>query len=271
MQKSTLIKLYKAHTQTKPVAWPLEGISPSEWVERIVQPSLSNLTGLNVTFDKPFKYGLRPETKKDERYQFLGVLRIYAKFVNTHWDKGYRNHVDDSVEGEVSLFWVVMPLTNEWGVASIPNNPCSYPSSYRNDIKPAEDLSDLRYFRSIEDMAALLGSINTALNDDVLKLQKNGKVRALKINAVKAQIQQIANAERFSFYIETTARCITILIKLEGRNQLRISVPFTEFEQVLPELRDVVLRLRSLNQRHIHCKTEQQTHSPRTAWIDPES
>jgi hypothetical protein len=90
----------------------------------------------------------------------------------------------------------------------------------------------------------------------------------LQLQAITARLKQIANEEGFEFYVESTKLLIRIGIRLEGNTEILLSVPFSEFENALPELRGMVVNLRALSQRRIRFKTQQQ--SRHTSWITPD-
>ena len=82
-------------------------------------------------------------------------------------------------------------------------------------------------------------------------------------------MRQIANEERFAFRIATTARLIKIEVRLDENNQLTLSVPFTEFENALPQLREMIVNLRALHQRRVRFKTHQCGYRS-GSWIEPD-
>jgi hypothetical protein len=128
---------------------------------------------------------------------------------------------------------------------------------------------ELRYLASPEALRALLEALLEPLWQQAFKEQKVTKVRNLQTQAVQAQIRQLANEEQFAFNVTTTARLIQIAVRLDSNNQLTISVPFSEFENVLPQLRETVIHLRALHQRRIRFKTHQCPYGG-GRWIEPE-
>jgi len=272
MQKNLLTQLCAKHTLALPVPWPLDGMSSPEWINTVIKPLLADQAGVRAVFNEPTTWQLK-ELREQSRYHYIGTIRLDSHTVTAHGLDPFlhRSIASDPALG-IPLFWVGTADPGRFAVASGTLLEGTWRTNYGNGVKkPASDLSDLRYFANVAAIAGLLADLVGVLSEKLLQIQKKTRVRTLQVSAIKAQVQQIANVERFAFSIRTSARLIIILVRLEGSKQIRISVPFTEFENALPELRDTILKLRWLSQRGISFRTEQQPYRrSEITWTEPE-
>ncbi len=76
---------------------------------------------------------------------------------------------------------------------------------------------------------------------------KREKVRDLKAQAIIAQVRQLAKAEQFDFVTQTDTQKLKLFVKLSDREAIEIHIPFTQFQQILPQLRTTIASLRELH------------------------
>ncbi len=76
---------------------------------------------------------------------------------------------------------------------------------------------------------------------------KRNKVRDLKAQAIIAQVKQLAKAEQFDFKTETNSQKLKLYVKLSDRDAIEIHIPFSQFQQTLPQLRTTITSLRDLH------------------------
>ncbi len=272
-QKNLLTTLNDKHTCPLPVPWASNGISDEEWIRTIIKPLLAEQAGVRAVFDEPTAWQIKAMGEQN-RYQYIGLIRLDSHPVRSHRiEASFAGSSQPDPAFGIPLFRVVTPDPARFAVATgtRPAEASRYTRLINEVSKPASDLSDLRYFENVAGIAGLLADLVALLNDQLLSIQKKARVRTLQVSAIRAQVQQIANIERFAFSIKTSARLIIILVRLESSKQIKISVPFTEFENALPELRDTILKLRWLSQRGISFRTEQQPYRrSEITWIEPE-
>lgn len=265
MRRNTSTKIADQHSQTTP-GWVISDRAPNEWIEQDVKPLLADLTTPPPRFelhhDRQPQSTVKVVEAADYPVRFMGWihLAINSRPYNDYQNSYYRDWQNSLM---VPLYWVdASDGGHQVAIAPqrIGEHGYYYALSQRNE---------LRYLASPEALRALLEALLESLRQLAFKEQKVTKVRNLQTQAVQAQIRQLANEEQFAFHVTTTARLIQIAVRLDSNNQLTISVPFSEFENVLPQLRETVIHLRALHQRRIRFKTHQCPYGG-GRWIEPE-
>lgn len=100
------------------------------------------------------------------------------------------------------------------------------------------------------------------------------KVRDLKTKAILSQVKKLAREERFSFYAEPQTRKLDLHIKLAGKKYLTLTIPFAQFQEVVPLIRNAITTLRELSEHQIRFVVSEGSpfyNSYRGAWTTPES
>lgn len=72
------------------------------------------------------------------------------------------------------------------------------------------------------------------------------KVRHLQAQAIMAQVKQLAKEERFDFMTSTDSQKVKLFVRLSPTHSLEIHIPFKRFQETLPQLRTVIVSLRTL-------------------------
>ncbi len=75
---------------------------------------------------------------------------------------------------------------------------------------------------------------------------KRDKVRHFQAQAIIAQVQQLAQEEQFDFMTETDRHKLKLFVKLSDSHCLELHVPFKRFQAMLPQLRTMIVSLRTL-------------------------
>jgi len=75
---------------------------------------------------------------------------------------------------------------------------------------------------------------------------KRDKVRHFQAQAIIAQVQQLAKEEQFDFMTETDRHKLKLFVKLSDSHCLELHVPFKRFQAMLPQLRTMIVSLRTL-------------------------
>ncbi|MCA9140524.1 MAG: hypothetical protein KDB00_27320 [Planctomycetales bacterium] len=76
--------------------------------------------------------------------------------------------------------------------------------------------------------------------------KKREKVRDFKSKAIIAQVKKLAKEERFDFAASGDTVKLRLYVKLSNYDLMEISVPFKQFEKMLPKLRATIQSLREL-------------------------
>ncbi|WPL16912.1 hypothetical protein Thiowin_01892 [Thiorhodovibrio winogradskyi] len=237
-------KIALSHTQKVP-AWAVEETDPSAWLEHSVRPLLAGLP-VAVTMAHDFA-GRKPNQDSfPDTALVVGDVRLNKE---RDYDTGIGFY----------LYWI----GSQRHVAIAPRE---IGQRWRY---PYDRLSDCRYFAEPGALVALVHELHQFIEEQKFNAHKREKVRNLQRQAIIGQLRELANQEQFAFFVENTARLIKISIRLSDHLQVTISVPFSEFENTLPQIREMVLNLRALHERKIRVKTAQARYS--APWILPES
>jgi hypothetical protein len=101
---------------------------------------------------------------------------------------------------------------------------------------------------------------------------KSEKVRQFKAQAILAQVKKLAKEEKFDFLSETDRQKLRLYVKLSQEHAVELSIPFKQFDEVLPHLRTAVVSLRHLYESGIQFKIVGRAKvSWRKEWIKHES
>lgn len=76
--------------------------------------------------------------------------------------------------------------------------------------------------------------------------KKREKVRDFKSKAIIAQVKKLAKEEQFDFATTGDTVKLRLFVKLSRQDLMEISVPFKQFEKMLPKLRVTIQSLRDL-------------------------
>lgn len=270
MSRATYAKIARQHSQPEPGDWTASNVTPAVWIAEIAQPLLadlltppSKLAPLDTRLDMRQPTGLRSDTPNQafggQPAWLVGVIHLEpAKSDHSRYEQHYAYYGDRPDRLSFGLYWV----GTERRIAIAPSRMHEYSYHY------IYGLSDFAYLPGPEALRTLITDLLEQLRRKLFNKQKREKVRGLQLQAITARLKQIANEEGFEFYVESTKLLIRIGIRLEGNTEILLSVPFTEFENALPELRGMVVNLRALSQRRIRFKTQQQ--SRHTSWITPD-
>ncbi|MCB1764807.1 MAG: hypothetical protein KDJ22_01915 [Candidatus Competibacteraceae bacterium] len=266
MHPNTCRKIAKQHSQETP-GWVVRDIAPSEWAEQAIQPLLVDLTTPPPRFE-PYQERSSPtwiipdDCSAKIPARLIGCIHLSIES-EPHNNYGRSYYYDWGRSVVVPLYWVDAS-DGSHQVAIAPERVGEHGYYY-----PLLKMDELRYLASPEALRALLKVFLDGLRQRAFKQRKASKVRNLQTQAIQAQVRQIANEERFAFRIATSARLIRIEVRLDENNQLTLSVPFTEFENALPQLREMIVNLRALHQRRIRFKTHQCGYRS-GSWIEPD-
>jgi hypothetical protein len=102
--------------------------------------------------------------------------------------------------------------------------------------------------------------------------KKREKVRQFKSKAIVAQVKKLAREQRFDFAATGDTVKVRLFVRLSERDMIEISVPFKQFEKVLPKLRETIESLRQLYDEGLRFKMMPVSHLPwDTEWIEHRS
>lgn len=92
--------------------------------------------------------------------------------------------------------------------------------------------------------------------------QKREKVRQFKSKAIIAQVKKLAKEEQFDFATSGDTVKLKLYVRLSKQDLIEISVPFKQFEKMLPKLRETIQALRILYDEGLRFKIQPVTRLP---------
>ncbi len=269
MNKKDLHKLVLKHTQTKP-SWAIDAADKESWFKKKIMPGVLEKSSHDVII-KAECYPLKKEIIENQKNfnRLFKIGDIYWKGILTNYNSAsassyHRYGVYQSdFHMEMPVFIVYSEDGRHFYLAVKEMNTTPYYFSIKS-------LDELHYFKDFEALDALVTDAQEMMRKYLLNAQKKYKIKELKLQAVKAQIDQIAREDGFAYHVETSTRLIVIYVLLDNGNQLRISVPFSNFEAVITELRTTVRSLRALHKKGINFKVQLTNHA-KFSWVSPKS
>ncbi len=259
------LKIIRQHTQTQ-AAWVIDSANPESWFAEHIKPAIARYSDQTVLvqshcgLSKLSTHRYPTDKSYAERVRVLGYIQLSGRNVQTDYispNYRYTYSSRDKLGYKLPLFAV----RSEGGKEE-------YLAVMHNDHYFEWD--KLRYIRNSAALAALVSDLHQHLSQKVLNLQKKNKIRGLQVQAIKAQLQQMANEDNLAYMVDTSERLITVNIRLADRCQLQMSVPFTKFETVLPELRSAIRQLYALYEKGIRFKIQNLAYPP-SGWNYPQT
>lgn len=101
---------------------------------------------------------------------------------------------------------------------------------------------------------------------------KREKVRDFKSKAIIAQVKKLAKQEQFDFATSGDTVKLKLFVKLSNHDLIEISVPFKQFDKMLPKLRATIQSLRELYAEGLRFKIQPVGRLPwNLSWIKHET
>ncbi len=80
------------------------------------------------------------------------------------------------------------------------------------------------------------------------------KVREFKAQAIIARVKQMAKEDQFDFYTETDTVKLKLYVRLSEHDCIELHIPFSKFQEVIPNVRETVSLIRKLHDKGINFK-----------------
>jgi hypothetical protein len=98
--------------------------------------------------------------------------------------------------------------------------------------------------------------------------KKREKVRRFKSNAIIAQVEKIAAAEKFDYATSVDSQKLRLYVRLSKQEIIEIQIPFSRFEKVLPQVKNTIAMMRDLYQDGLKFKMATTHRLPfQTEWV----
>lgn len=108
----------------------------------------------------------------------------------------------------------------------------------------------------LDELVTFIERCEVMLERQELQRKKRQKVRSLQSHAIVAQVKQLAQEEKFDFcYVADTVKLV-LRVQLSEKEGIELQIPFTKFEAILPNLRDIIRSARDLHAQGIKFKMQ---------------
>lgn len=85
--------------------------------------------------------------------------------------------------------------------------------------------------------------------------KKRDKIRQFKSKAILAQVDKMAEEDRFDYAATNDTKKLRLYVRLSTTDLIEIVIPFTRFEQVVPKLRETISTMRELHRNGLRFRT----------------
>ncbi len=197
----------------------------------------------NFTAKNPIKLTITEKDKLAEslKQRLLGLPNISLEQHHYYSDKKEKERV-------VIEFVIKDPVENYW---------------YRDDFRVMlNETGQLVFYGSsasvpisdIEEIFAFIVAYQEQqIRQSTLK-SKRQKVRDLKVQAIVAQLKKMGREEKFDFYTDNDTVKLKLYVRLTDRECIEIHIPFTQFQEILPNLKETIKAVRDLHNLGIRFK-----------------
>ncbi|MCP4698584.1 MAG: hypothetical protein GY862_17295 [Gammaproteobacteria bacterium] len=124
----------------------------------------------------------------------------------------------------------------------------------KNELTANLQYSDWQSVSDISELVNYIRAYQAGLQRKRAKANKRQKLRDLKTQAIIAQIKNIAKEEGFDFVTQADTVKLKLFVKLSDTQCLEMEIPFSKFQQLLPNIRTAIQSLRTVHQAGIRFK-----------------
>lgn len=110
---------------------------------------------------------------------------------------------------------------------------------------------------SIAEIEAFIAACQVRLDRQVTLANKRQKVREFKVQAIIAQVKQIAVEDHFEFFTENDMVKLKLSVRIDENQVIQINIPFNRFQEVLSKLRSIIAAVREVYEQGVHFKIKQ--------------
>ena len=119
----------------------------------------------------------------------------------------------------------------------------------------------------IEEIMSFIAAYQKRIERKKVQNKKRKKLREFKSQAIVAQIKKIAKEDKFNFYTDSDTVKLKLYIQLFEKECIELHIPFNKFQQVLPELRSIILSLKELHGTGIKFRLKTVSSYMNSNWI----
>ena len=127
------------------------------------------------------------------------------------------------------------------------------------------------YVSDIEEIVSFIAACQKRFERQNLQKNKRRKVRDFKIQAILAQIKKLAKEEKFDFYTSNDTIKLILFVRFTEKECFELHIPFSKFQEILPNLRSSIISLKELRKMGIKFKIKQIPSYDRDIWIKYDS
>ncbi|MDM8551926.1 hypothetical protein QUF72_17715 [Desulfobacterales bacterium HSG2] len=151
----------------------------------------------------------------------------------------------------------------------------SYSNSFRLILNEQGELTISHYVSDapvsdIDEILSFIAACQEHIERQHILKGKRKKIRDFKAQAIIAQVRNLAKEEKFDFCTDKDTVKLKLYVKLSEKECIELHIPFSKFQEILPDLRAVILSARELHGKGIKFKIKS-IQSYRHKWITPDS
>ncbi|MGE0084225.1 MAG: hypothetical protein AB7S75_07355 [Desulfococcaceae bacterium] len=109
-----------------------------------------------------------------------------------------------------------------------------------------EGYSQKALVSDLEEIVSFIAACKKRLERQKVLRSKRKKVRDFKSQAIVSQVRRLAKQEKFDFCTATDNVKLKLFVKLSETECIELQIPFSKFQEILPNLRSAVLALREM-------------------------
>ncbi len=127
---------------------------------------------------------------------------------------------------------------------------------------------------TVSDLEEIISFLSTCLGRverQQAQRSKRKKLRDFKTQAIIAQIKKLAKEDKFDFSTDTDTVKLKLYVRLFDDECIEIHIPFSTFQEILPDLRSTISSLRDLCSKGITFKIKSVYFYRGRGWITHDS
>jgi len=192
--------------------------------------------------------------------QDIGVLEGVK--ITSAEDKYYHRFIVHGSENEYDPFITFEIVPNTTDTDSTLTRPMSY-IKHEFDVylsKKNTLLARLNYtfvpIISLDELKEFVQACRNKLQQQAMRKIKTGRQRALKTQAILAQLKKIAKEEQFNFALETDTVKVKLYVEIAENDWVMMRIPFTRYQALLPKIQQALRAILEVSSLGIEFSTK---------------
>ena len=231
-------------------------------------------TLLLVTVKKIFRKILGKSTplvieSKEEQVKFIDdlIAVIHSPLANCEygksWNQETKNYVTDKSLANIEIYRIGGHY-RELTLYILFKENVAVVNSYKIKDTPFGSIDDIAKLVVEHQKEFVLQEERDKHKEDNSK--KRSKIKNLKYKAIIAKIEEIAENENFEYEMEALVSKVKLNIRLDKNEYLEISVPYSNYQEVLQEVTNAYHAILNLKQKNVPIKVKFSIYTDGMKW-----